>query len=150
VFFKPFSGGGANGLATGHLYQDNPATPGLSYTLTGWAGAEANALMADAVFAVEFFDGGGGALGGTVLSLMPTLFVDNGQPFDYKQYSVTAVAPPGAASVRARASMIDAQNNPLGGGQAFVVDDFMLVPEPTTLALAGLGLAAFVALRRRG
>ena len=30
VFFKPFSGGGANGPATGHLLQDNPGTPGLT------------------------------------------------------------------------------------------------------------------------
>ena len=44
VFFKPFSGNvsppGLNGPATGHLYQDKPATPGLRYNLTGWAGAE--------------------------------------------------------------------------------------------------------------
>lgn len=150
VFFKPFSGNETDGAATGHLYQDVPATPGVRYTLTGWAGAEANALMGDAEFAVEFLDGGGGLLGGTTLSLLPTLFVVNSQPFNYKQYSVTAVAPAGAVTVRARASMIDAMSNPAGGGQAFVVDDFVLVPEPTTLALAGLGLAALVGLRRRG
>jgi len=150
VFFKPFSGNATDGAATGHLYQDVSATPGLTYTLTGWAGAEANALMADAVFAVEFLDGGGGLLSSTTLSLMPTLYVANGEAFNYKQYSVSAVAPPGAATVRARASMIDALSNPAGGGQAFVIDDFvLLVPEPTTLALAGLGLAALVGLRRR-
>ena len=150
VFFKPFSGGGANGPATGHLYQDNPATPGLRYTLTGWAGAEPNALMADAVFALEFFNGGGLSLGGAQLSLLPTLFVDNGLAFDYKQYTVSATAPAGTVSVRARASMIGAMSNPSGGGQAFVIDDFVLeVPEPTTSVLLGLGLAVLVGIRRR-
>lgn len=33
VFFKAFSGGGANGSATGHLYQDVPATPGWTYMM---------------------------------------------------------------------------------------------------------------------
>jgi hypothetical protein len=88
VFFKPFSGGGANGPATGHLLQDNPALPGRTYTLTGWAGAEANALMADAVFAVEFLDSGGTEipLSGAELSLLPTLYVDNGEAFYFNQY----------------------------------------------------------------
>ena len=150
VFFKPFSGGGANGPATGHLYQDNPATPGLTYYLTGWAGAEANALMQDAVFALEFLNSGGTPIGGTQLSLLPTLFTPNGEPFNYKQYSLSATAPAGTVSVRARASMIGAIANPAGGGQAFVVDDFVLaVPEPATLALVGLGLATLVGMRRR-
>ena len=35
VFFKPFSGNIANGPATGHLYQDVPATPGVRYSLSG-------------------------------------------------------------------------------------------------------------------
>jgi hypothetical protein len=151
VFFKPFSGGGANGAATAHLYQDNPATPGLTYILTGWAGAEANALMADALFAVEFLDGGGVEIpaSGAELSLLPTLFTPNGEAFSYKQYTVSATAPAGTVSVRARISMIDATSNPLGGGQAFVVDDFTLVPEPTTFVLVGLGLVGLFAFRRR-
>jgi hypothetical protein len=150
VFFKPFTGNVTDGSATGHLYQDNPATPGLTYRLTGWAGAEANVLMADAVFALEFLDAGASVIGGSVLSLMPTLFTPNGQPFNYKQYSVSATAPAGTVSVRARASMIDALSNPAGGGQAFVVDDFVLgVPEPTTAALVGLGLTVLVGIRRR-
>jgi hypothetical protein len=151
VFFKPFTGNPTVGAATGHLYQDNPATPGLIYLLTGWAGAEANALMGDAVFALEFLDAGNSVLAGSAqLSLWPTLTSPNGEPFNYKQYSLIATAPAGTVNVRARVSMIDAMANPLGGGQAFVVDDFELsvIPEPTTLALFGLGLAAF-AIRRR-
>ncbi len=44
VIFKAFSGTTANGAATGHLYQDVAGAAGWKYTLTGWAGAEANYL----------------------------------------------------------------------------------------------------------
>ena len=151
VFFKPFSGGGANGAATGHLYQDNPGTPGMKYILTGWAGAEANALMQDAQFAIEFLNGGGGMIGGSTLSLLPTLFTPNGESFNYKKYTLSAIAPAGTAIVRARASMIGAMSNPAGGGQAFVVDDFTLdcVPEPASVALGLIALLGLVGLVRR-
>jgi hypothetical protein len=155
VFFKPFSGNSTNGAATGHLFQNVLGTPGIEYTLTGWAGAEANALMEDAVFALEFLDSGGVEIpgSGTELSLLPFLFVDNREPFDYKEYTVTATAPASTAFVRARASMIGAMANPGGGGQAFVVDDFTLtsveaVPEPATIALVGLGLVAVLGSHR--
>lgn len=153
VFFKPFSGSATNGLATGHLQQAVPGTAGLTYVLTGWAGAEANAMMQDAVFAIDFLNGSGGIISSSQLSLMSGLFVDIGNvPFDYKQYTVTGVAPAGTVSVQARASMIGAQANPLGGGQAFVVDDFTLeaVPEPATVALGLLGVCSLIGLRRRG
>ena len=149
VFFKPFSGNQIDGLATSHLYQDVGATEGLEYTLTGWAGGEANALMKDAVLALEFIDGGNNIIGGTSLSLMPTLLTPNGQAFNYKLYSVSAIAPTNTIAVRSRISMIDAQGNPAGGGQAFVVDDFELnvVPEPATMTI--LAVSALAMLRRK-
>jgi hypothetical protein len=150
VFFKPFSGNATDGAATGHLTQDVPGLPGGKYTLSGWAGAEANALMAGAEIALEFLDGGGGVIGGSVINLLPTLFVDNGEPFDYKKYTTSATAPAGTVSVRARASMIGAMGNPAGGGQAFVVDDFSLtIPEPASVALCMIGLMGLVGLVRR-
>jgi len=151
VFFKPFSGNATDGAATGHLQQAVAGTPGQAYRLTGWAGAEANALMTNAEFAIDFLGGGGGLLGTSSLSLLPTLFVPNGQPFNYKQYTVAGVAPVGTAFVRARASMIGALGNPAGGGQAFVIDDFTLlaVPEPATLGMLGLGLVGLQLVRRR-
>jgi len=153
VFFKPFSGNVNDGAATSHLYQDHPAVPGLTYILTGWAGAEANALMAKAEIAVEFLDAGSSILpGGDVVDLLPTLYVPNNEPFNYKLYTASAVAPAGAATVRARISMIDALANPLGGGQAFVVDDFTFVaiPEPSSMVLASMSLIGMLRLRRRG
>jgi hypothetical protein len=152
VFFKPFSGNAANGPATGRLFQDNFATPGMIYQMTGWAGAEANALMADAQFSIRFLDGGNNDIGGTTLSLLPTLQIPNGQPFNYKPYLLAAVAPAGAVTVRAEVAMIGATPNPLGGGQAFVVDDFMLesgVPEPSTLFLLAIGAVSLLSRRQR-
>jgi hypothetical protein len=152
VFFKPFSGNVAtNGPATGHLQQDNPAVPNRNYVMTGWAGAEANALMAGAEFALEFLDSGNNVIGGSVLNLLPTLYVDNGEPFDYKQYTLSAISPALTTGVRVRASMIGATGNPLGGGQAFVVDDFSLqqIPEPASAMLLLVGALGLFGLARR-
>lgn len=147
VFFKGFTGGGTNGPATGHLYQDVPGIAGETYTLTGWAGAEAN-YFGGAEFAIEFLDGSGAVLSAATLDLVAAgLFVDNGQAFDYKQFTVSGTAPAGTAFVRARASMLDAAANPAGGGQAYVVDDFVLIPAPGAAALAMAG--GLLALRRR-
>ena len=131
VFFKAFSGNVTNGAATAHVYQDHPATPGATYFLTGWAGAEANFLALGAEIALEFLDGGSSVIpaSGQVINLLPTLYVANGEPFNYKMYSATAVAPAGAVSVRARVSMLGGTANPSGGGQAFVVDDFTLTAQ---------------------
>lgn len=152
VFFKPFSGNLANGAATASLYQDVPATPGLYYTLTGWAGAEPNALMTGANIRLEFFDSLSNSLGGAQYDLLTGLFVDNGLAFDYKLYSISATAPPTAVTVRSSVSMIGATPNPAGGGQAFVVDDFTLtaVPEPTSVIMAAGALLALAARRRVG
>ncbi|MFM9874465.1 MAG: PEP-CTERM sorting domain-containing protein, partial [Fimbriimonadaceae bacterium] len=150
VFFKPFSGS-ANDLATGHLRQSVAGTAGSTYTFSGWAGGETNAMMQDAVFAIDYFTAGNVLISSTILSILPTLTTANGQAFNYKLYSVSSIAPTNTAFVQGRVSMINAMANPLGGGQAFVVDDFNLaadsVPEPATMTILALG--AFAALRRR-
>ncbi len=151
VFFKPFSGTTADGAATGHLQQDVPATPGVLYQLSGWAGAEAN-FLGGAELALEFLGAGDTLISGVVLDLRAAgLLTDNGEPFDYKKYTVSGLAPAGTVEARARVSMIDATSNPLGGGQAYVVDDFELVviPEPASAVLGLAGLALVVA-RARG
>jgi hypothetical protein len=151
VFFKAFSGNTANGPATGHLQQDVPASPGVQYRLTGWAGAEPN-FLGGAVMALEFLGPGDALLGAGELDLRAAgLLTDNGEAFDYKQYQITALSPAGTVEARARVSMIDGTSNPAGGGQAYVVDDFSLtvIPEPTSAVLGLAGLALLVA-RSRG
>ena len=148
VFFKAFTGNSTEGPATAHLYQDVAAIPGDTYTLTGWAGGEAN-FLGLGEFAVEFFDVSGGSLGGATLDLNSAgLLSDNGEAFFYKQYTVSALAPAGTVTVRARASMIDGFANPAGGGQAYVIDDFVLTPEPSSLLALVLVGAAALARRR--
>lgn len=149
VFFKAFTGNlGTGDLANANLYQDVAGAAGSAYTLTGWAGAEAN-YTGYSEFAIDFLDAGHNMISSAALDLEAAgLFDANGQPFNYKQFSVDGVAPAGTAFVRARVSMLNGYANPLGGGQAFVADDFNLTPEPST-ALLGLLLGAVAANARR-
>lgn len=152
AFFKAFAGTTARGPITVDLFQDQPAVPGSRYLLTGWAGAGPRHLAAGHALALEFLDAGGSVipLSGSINPLTD-LLVDNGLPFDYKEYSAVAIAPLNAAEVRARVSMIAGSNNPLGGDQAFVVDDITLarIPEPSSLLLVGLSLVGLLSMRSR-
>jgi hypothetical protein len=158
LFFKPFQGATTNKI-TASLYQDNPATPGTLYTLTGWAGAGTSYIgLTDATvkseFHLQFLDGASVVIGNTTLDLVAA-GLGTGAPtppaggFGYHPFTLSATAPAGTVSVRALATMIDAYNNPLGGDQAFVVDAFSLVPEPSIITLAGLGTLALIFRRRK-
>jgi hypothetical protein len=168
VFFKPFYGGAtwpANPapFISVDLYQDNPGTAGMKYTLTGWFGAGAgyeglvpgNGVQSQ--LAIDFLNSGGTKIGGNTLDLQPGLVanqvfnVPGGTPFGYAEYMVMATAPAGTATVRARGSMINAFGNPAGGDQAFVTDYWTLncTPEPTSIVLGLIGAAGVFGLARR-
>lgn len=159
VFFKAFGGNITTGdLANGILYQDNPAVAGTTYLLQGWAGAEANysGLIpgpTQSLMTLEFRDASNSVIGvPSILDLAAAgLGVPNGQAFNYKRYSLQATAPAGTVSVRAAIEMLNGYSNPAGGGQAFVVDDFVLgaVPEPTTIGLGLLGAVGLLGFGRR-
>lgn len=157
VFFKPFQGTTSDKI-TASLYQDNPATPGVTYTLTGWAGAGANYIgLTDATvkseFHLQFLNSASAVIGDSTLNLVVNgqhvLGAANGNPFGYFDYTLSGTAPAGTVAMRALATMVNAYNNPLGGDQAFVVDAFTLVPEPSVISLAVLGLAGLLGFRSR-
>jgi hypothetical protein len=157
VFFKPFQGATTNKI-TASLYQDNPATPGVTYTLTGWAGAGVNYIgltdpTVGSEFHLQFLNSASAVIGDSTLNLVVNgqhvLGAANGNPFGYFDYTLSGTAPAGTVAMRALATMVNAYNNPLGGDQAFVVDAFTLVPEPSVISLAVLGLAGLLGFRSR-
>ena len=158
LFFKPFQGVATNKL-TVDLYQNNPGTPGVNYTLTGWAGAEANYIgLSDptvkSYFHLTFLGASSNILSNVTLDLVAAgLGLGSPTPpasgFNYHPFSLSAIAPAGTVTVQAGAEMINAYGNPLGGGQAFVVDVFSLVPEPSAITLLALGIGGSLILRRR-
>jgi hypothetical protein len=165
VFFKSFFGGapfpgGGNPTITTHMYQDNPAIPGHTYTLTGWAAAESNysglvAPGAQTLFALDFLDGGGSVIVSESLDLEANGLAINPRdaaiegPWNWTEYTVMKVAPAGAVSVRARVSMLDGFYT-MDPGQALIVDDFALasIPEPSSITLISMAMAGFFSSRR--
>jgi hypothetical protein len=122
LFFKPFQGI-ADDAITVNFFQDTAGTPGALYTLTAFAGAEANysglipASPTKSQLALDFLNAANVVISRSVLDLRSAgLGTPNGNPFGYAEYTVVGTAPAGTATVRARASMIDAFNNVAGGG----------------------------------
>lgn len=118
----------ANGRVTVNFYQDVAGSAGSSYSLSGWAGAEAGYVgLSDPTvvseFALDFYDAGNSLISTVAQSLVPGLGT-SGNPFGYNQFTVAGVAPAGTATVRSRATMGNAYSG--SGGQAFVIDSFAL------------------------
>lgn len=163
IFFKTFWGGAPfpgdlNPTITTHMTQDQPAAPGTTYVLTGWAAAESNysgfvAAGGQTYFALDFLNGGGGIIQSLTFDLEANgLAIDPRDaliesPWNWTEYVLMGVAPVGTAIVRTRVSVFDGFYN-IDPGQAFVVDDFTLVavPEPGSWLLAVL---AFGGVTRR-
>ena len=163
------------------LKQSVPGTPGYKYTMTGWAYFEGGypggvdflaadspnpravaALpglapsLTDTFFALEFLDGGGMVLPGSVeIELKAAGQVNNPDITEatrnWMQHMLMGVAPAGTVSVQVRASMVDGEFNVDLPHQAAWFDDFELtcVPEPASCLLGLLGLALVGVVRRK-
>ncbi len=132
VFFKPFQGTVGDEISV-RLYQDNPATPGTKFTLSGYAAGEANysgffntnTPAPKTLFVIEFLDAGGNGLVTNVYDLIAAGLPSTG-PGGMVQFTTPQVtAPANTVTVRAGASMLNAYGT--SGGQSFFVDAFDLV-----------------------
>lgn len=160
LFFKPFQGNATNGTLNVILNQTVAGTPGLPYTLRGWAGAGDGYIgltdpTVGSLLRIEFLNAGLGLISTATLDLRAAgLGVGAPDPpamgFHYHNFGLTAVAPAGTVFVRAGAEMLRAFANPAGGDQAFVVDSFSLkVPEPGSLGLLSVSGLTLLARRRK-
>jgi Immunoglobulin domain len=135
-FFKPFQGslGPPDNLLDVYLYQDNPATPGTSFTLSGYPSAQANycgyfttnSPAPATLFVIEFLDNTGAIIQSNAFDLIAAGMPNNGPlsspTFQYTTPSVTA--PAGTVTVRAGATMLNAYGT--SGSQSWFVDSFDL------------------------
>ena len=130
-----------------HLYQDVSGTAGSAYTLSAWYRYETFYSGTDpfantqTILAIDFLDGGGGVISSAELDIDSVQTPDG----EWREFSVNGVAPAGTTTVRARSSMLGGVLEPQNPQSAFV-DDFNLVPEPTSALLL---VAGGLALRRR-
>jgi hypothetical protein len=166
LFFKAFVGNPpwdpTAGSVDVHIYQDAAATPGTSYTLSGWWGAEDNysglhTPGANTIFALDFLGAGDVLLASAELDLEAAGLGGPMNPgLNYELFQLMSVAPAGAQTVRARGSMLNGAFF-LDPGQALVTDAWSLtetdstrtpVPEPATGALTALALLG-AAVRRK-
>jgi hypothetical protein len=152
-WFQPYSGTFANAPDNyAHLMQTVEGTPGLEYTMSGYAMFEdyfpggvtnLNAEIpgnpptpsgvpyndgpvspTNSYFALDFLDTNGDILPG---SLEKELKDELGQLSNhlYQQHFLAAVAPPGTTHVRVRVTMTDGVINPLPGNDSFLQSFFV-------------------------
>jgi hypothetical protein len=135
VFFKPFQGStnanpSLNDYLTVNFYQDNSATPGTKFTLSGYAAGEANFCAFDssgfakALFVVEFLDASSTVIASNALNLV-TAGLPSGGPGSMTLLTTPQfTAPANTATVRAGVWLLNAWSTT--GQQSFFVDAFDL------------------------
>jgi hypothetical protein len=160
LWFQPYSGSFAEAEDNWvHLTQTVAGSPGVTYTMKGWAmfepyfaGGHINLNLegtdatspedgplspTDTFFAMDFLDSAGELLRSEEIELM-----EAGQPTTppdfnliWHQHTLSEVAPAGTASVRVRVTMLDAVLNPGVDPQSFFVDQFELTASAGTGAV---------------
>jgi len=133
LFFKPFQGSTnlLDDLLTVYFYQDNPATPGTKYTLSGYAAGEANysgfiprSPAAQSLFVVEFLDASSTIIASNAFDLVAN-GLPNGGPASMTQFTMPEVtAPANTTTVRAGTYIINVYST--SGAQSFFADAFDL------------------------
>lgn len=154
VFFKPFQGRVGDEI-TVQFYQDNPATPGTKFTLSGYAAGEPNYSgffttnnpLPRTLFVIAFLDAGGNGIVTNEYDLIAAGLPSGGpgsmSSFQYTTPQVTA--PANTTTVRAGVTMMNAYGTT--GGQSFFVDalDLTSVAPPGSPVITNQPSSATVA-----
>ncbi|MAY73241.1 MAG: hypothetical protein CMJ31_00680 [Phycisphaerae bacterium] len=145
LWFRSFEGGLGDDepfMVNAILTQDVAGVEGVEYTLSAFSFIEANFTADALLLGIDFLDMGGNVLNSVELDLTTVNMADA----TWRQFSVSGIGDAGTVGIRARAELVNgvlADANP----QSAFVDDFVLVPAPSALALLGLG--GLTATRRR-
>jgi len=125
-------------------FQDVPGlVSGTEYSLSGWHATTSNPLNLGVEIRIEWRNS---------LSNSEVSRTQNYAPVPlaaYSLFSMTGLIPAGADTARVVYAVQSFSTNPLGNGDVFVDDASFVVPEPSTMALFGLGALALMAARRQ-
>jgi hypothetical protein len=132
LFFKPFQGSVGDEISV-QFYQDNPATPGTKFTLSGYAAGEpnysgfftTNSPAPQTLFFVEFLNAAGNGLSTNVYDLIAAGLPSSGPSSMIQLTTPQFTAPANTTTVRAGVAMLNTYGTT--GGQSFFVDALDLV-----------------------
>lgn len=130
---------------TGHVQTVGGIVGGGEYELSFFARAN-GALDNVAEFRIEWYDAMGAVIGDQFG--LNTAFQD-GLTSEYQQFSLSAVAPTGAAQAAAVFAVQSFANNGVFADISVAIDDASLVLVPTPAGFAALGLGGLMAAGRR-